>query len=187
MEKKKIFITPEHTHIWTIHNKQEEKFLRTPVPEFAFSEYDKKSVTALIAHMRKMMVAERGVGLSANQIGLPYRIFVAQLPSKDHKGYTGKFYTLINPQVVSASAKKTADEEGCLSIPNVYGTVERAEKITVQGLDKNGKEVKIKAEGFLARIFQHEIDHLQGVLFIDKARNMFTVNGNDARIGVEGR
>ena len=102
-------------------------------------------------------------------------MFIAQLPADDGKGYKGKFYRVVNPGVASESSKKIADEEGCLSIPHTYGTVDRAESIVLEGLDKQGRSVRIKAEGLLARIFQHETDHLNGILFTDKAKNVFTI------------
>ena len=175
MDKKKIELIKENNHIWTVNDVNEGKFLLKKVSEFAYADYSKKDIDLFVKHMRKMMVSAHGIGLSANQIGLPYRLFVAQLPSKDGKGYVGKFYAIINPVITFASAKKIADQEGCLSIPYTYGIVDRAEKITIEGLDKNGRMVTLKVEGLLARIFQHETDHLHGILFTSKARDVFKV------------
>ena len=106
-----------------------------------------------------------GIGLSANQIGLDFKVFVAQAD--------GKFYAIFNPKILKSSEERAAMEEGCLSVPEVFGTVIRPAKIVLEGFDKNGKKLKIKAWGLLARIFQHEVDHLNGKLFIDKAEKLY--------------
>lgn len=152
--------------ILTINNKTEEKFLRKRAADFDFSKFTKKEIQGLIAEMKKIMNAANGVGLSANQIGLDMQIFVAELPQENDKP---KFYAIFNPTLSKPSDKKVSTEEGCLSVPRTWGNVSRPEKITLAGFDKNQKPVKIKAIGFLARIFQHEVDHLNGILFIDKA------------------
>mgnify|MGYP003922156025 CR=1 FL=1 len=108
-----------------------------------------------------------GIGLSANQIGLPYRVFVAQVP--DLQGRL-KFYAIFNPEIVKVSKEKELFEEGCLSIPDKYALVPRYSHIVIKGFDINGKKIKIKAWGLLARVFQHEIDHLDGKLFIDRIK-----------------
>lgn len=110
-----------------------------------------------------------GIGLSANQIGLPYQIFVAQLP--DHSGKI-KFYAIFNPKITKVSKEKDIMEEGCLSVPDKSGFVERHSQIVLEGYNANGKKIKIKAWGLLARVFQHEVDHLKGKLFIDKATKL---------------
>src|SRR3989344_5558254 len=112
------------------------------------------------------MRTAHGIGLSANQIGLNMRVFVAEVP--DAQGGM-KSYAIFNPKLEKFSGEKIPFEEGCLSVPLTYGTVERAERVTLTGFDKNGGPVKIKAWGLLARVFQHEVDHLEGKLFIDKA------------------
>ena len=158
--------------IWTVEVKNEKSFLKGKAKIFEFSDYTKQEIDNLVLHMRQMMVAHHGVGLAAPQIGINARVFVAQEPSKDGLSYQGKFYAVFNPKVESISKKLIPDQEGCLSVPGYYGTVERADKITVSGWDKNKRPVKIKAEGYLARIFQHEIDHLNGTLFIDKSKDV---------------
>ncbi len=80
-----------------------------------------------------------------------------------------KFYVIFNPEIIKFSEEKIIMEEGCLSAPGIYGQVERSSEIILQGYDKNGRKIKIRASGLLARIFQHETDHLNGILFIDKA------------------
>lgn len=151
-------------HILTIDNKESETFLRTKT----VSVEDLGSVSrTFINEMKKTMIAANGIGLAANQIGDGRRIFVAT--------HAGKFYVLINPEIIKISIEEDDMEEGCLSVPNVYGSVRRASKITIQGVDVRGKFVKIKAAGLLARIFQHEMDHLNGKLFIDRAKETYTI------------
>jgi len=115
-----------------------------------------------------------GVGLSANQIGLPLRVFIARLPGSGRSRYQGPLYVVFNPSFSHTSFLKEWGEEGCLSIPGVYGEVKRYKKVTLVGQDVSGKDIEIAADGFLARIFQHELDHLNGILFTDKARNIVT-------------
>jgi len=179
------FIKMEKTSkIITIGNKNDAKFLRKKTADFDFKGADKKELADLIKDMRKIMHEANGIGLSANQLGLKLRLFVAQISDTPIKrGDDGKFimppqgemkfYAVFNPEIIKFSDKKTEMEEGCLSVPGFYGPVERPEKITLTGLDKNGRKIKIKAEGMLARVFQHETDHLNGILFIDKAKQVF--------------
>lgn len=174
--------------IFTINNKKENKFLRQKAAEFDFLthsttsglKFTKKEINDLIKKMRETMTAAIGIGLSANQIGLNLRMFIVQIsdkpPQKDKNNKIilpspnkMKFYSIFNPEIIKFSEKKIIIEEGCLSIPSVHAKVERSEKITLIGYDKNGKKIKIKAFGLLARVFQHETDHLNGILFIDKA------------------
>lgn len=150
--------------IWTIGEKKEEKLLRKKTVEFDFKEHSKVEVRSLVKKMREVMKQARGIGLSANQIGLDAKVFVAQ-PEK-------KFYTVFNPEIIKESKEKVSMEEGCLSVPGYFGPVDRPEKVTLVGLDMNNKKVKIKAWGLLARVFQHEVDHLNGKLFTDKCKDL---------------
>jgi peptide deformylase len=150
--------------IWTINNKEQEKFLRRKASEFDFSKHDKKEIREIIKNMRTEMAKAIGIGLSANQLGMDISLFIAKAD--------GKQYSIFNPIITKFSKETIIMEEGCLSVPETYGEVERPEKITIEGLDASGKKIKIKAWGLLARIFQHETDHLNGILFIDKARNL---------------
>lgn len=150
--------------IWIIQDKKEERFLRKKTAEFDFRKYKKPEIRELIKKMREAMKVANGIGLSANQIGLDLKVFIAQ-PEK-------KFYAVFNPEIVKKSGEKISMEEGCLSVPEHYGAVERPEKVTLIGLDQNNKKVKIKAWGLLARVFQHEMDHLNGGLFIDKCKEL---------------
>lgn len=161
--------------ILTTDNKKEEKFLKTKTKEVDFKKEDKKELKELIKKMRATMKEADGVGLSANQVGVGKRIFVAQIPNDQGKI---KFYAVINPKITKESKKKITLEEGCLSIPQTFGQVERAEKITLEGYTAFGKKQKIKAWGLLARVFQHEVDHLNGVLFTNKVKEIHRVTND---------
>jgi len=157
--------------IVTIAAKKDEKFLRKKTAPFDFKKFTRKEVNDLISRMRRVMHAANGIGLSANQIGLDVSVFVAETP--DPQGGT-KFYAVFNPKIEKIEKSTISFEEGCLSIPGKWGEVTRSEQIVVSGYNKMGKPVKVKAWGLLARIFQHEIDHLNGKLFIDRAKNVYT-------------
>jgi len=172
--------------IFTINNKEEEKFLRLKVADFDFDKFGKKEISELLKTMRGIMIEARGIGLSANQLGLDLKFFIAQISDKPLKRDENnksimpsldemEFYAIFNPEIVKFSKEKILTEEGCLSVPGVYGLVERSAKITIVGRDENDKKIKIKASGILARVFQHEFDHLNGVLFIDKASNIHKI------------
>lgn len=148
----------------TIGNKKDEKFLRKPTAAFDFKKFKKSETRELIKIMRQSMIAAEGIGLSANQIGLDLKVFVCKVENK--------FYAIFNPELIQESKEKIKLEEGCLSVPGIYGLVERVSKLTLKGFDQNGKALKIKAWGLLARVFQHEADHLNGKLFIDKAEQV---------------
>jgi len=163
-------------NILVVSDKKEEKILRTKTKEFDFASMSKRDITALIERMKKTMRGANGVGLSANQIGLSLRIFVAEVP--DGKGGM-KFYAVFNPKIEKFSTHKVDFEEGCLSVPGSYGNVRRPETIVLKGYDKNGKALKIKAWGLLARVFQHEMGHLNGELFIDKADHVHEIPLSD--------
>ncbi|MFN2278057.1 MAG: peptide deformylase [Candidatus Promineifilaceae bacterium] len=126
----------------------------------------------LIDDMIETMRVAPGVGLAAPQIGKSIRLAVIEtLPEVDEEGReieeSRELYTIINPEITRRSRKMVDGIEGCLSIPGYVGEVERHEEIRVQALDRHGKPQKLKLKGWTARIFQHEIDHLNGVLYID--------------------
>lgn len=117
-------------------------------------------VLRVLDNMRDTMYAFDGIGLAAPQIGISKRIIVVD---------TGdNLIEMVNPEITYGEGEQTGSE-GCLSVPNVVGLVKRAKKVTVKGLNRKGEEVSIEASDLLARVFQHEIDHLDGVLFIDRA------------------
>ena len=108
------------------------------------------------------MYAAPGIGLAATQVDIHQRIIVIDI-SEQHN----QLYVFINPRITSQDGQSTS-EEGCLSVPGIYATIERAQKITVEALDYNGKTFQVEAEGLLATCIQHEIDHLNGKVFIEK-------------------
>jgi len=120
-------------------------------------------VLRLLDNMRDTLYAFDGVGLAAPQIGVSKRIIVIDPGDQ--------LIELINPEIVSAEGEQVG-REGCLSIPNVVGTVKRANRVMVRGLNREGQQVEYEATDLLARAFQHEIDHLNGILFIDKATDI---------------
>ena len=126
----------------------------TPVREIT------AEIKRIIADMTETMWHQVGIGLAAPQVGLPYRILVMD-------DGTGGAQTLINPVIESRNGT-IREEEGCLSLPGVFGVVERSKTITVRAMDADGKPVSLEATGLKARIVQHELDHLDGVLFIDR-------------------
>lgn len=118
----------------------------------------------LAKRMLDLMYEAKGVGLAANQIGVPIRLFVAN-PTGDKED--GEELMLINPVLQFPKGSDVA-QEGCLSLPGTYADVKRPQKIELNAYDLSGKEIKRKVDGFLARVLQHELDHLDGVLFIDR-------------------
>lgn len=116
----------------------------------------------LVDRMKAAMRAEHGIGLAAPQVGVDLRVIIYSLPEE-----RAPIHVLINPRIVSAKGEQTA-VEGCLSLPYLHGEVTRAYEITVKGLDMLGRPVKRRASDLEARVIQHEIDHLDGVLFIDR-------------------
>ena len=140
------------------------KELRIKAHNIAPEEIQTEAMRALIVEMKETMVKERGVGLAATQIGKDIRVFVA----KTKNGIEAFF----NPVITKFSSKKVESEEGCLSVPGVFGLVERSRQIRAEALNEKGEKVEVSAAGLLAIIFQHEIDHLDGVLFIDKAYHL---------------
>lgn len=118
-------------------------------------------IITILDNMYETMVAHDGLGLAAPQVGKDLQIAVIEVDEE-----TGLF-ELINPEIVDRQGTDV-DIEGCLSLPQIYGTVERSQEITVRYFDREGDEVEVTAYGYLARTFQHEIDHLNGELIIDK-------------------
>lgn len=123
------------------------------------------SIKKLIRDMIETMHSEPGrVGLAAPQIGVPLRVIVIGIPEEED-------IAIINPQIVRSRGERSIDE-GCLSVPGYFGQIKRAESVTVKGRDQDGKEIRIKAEGLLAQVLEHEIDHLNGVLYLDHLESL---------------
>lgn len=148
--------------------------LRRTAEEVEFSD----EIRDLIQTMYRSMEENRGLGLAAPQIGVSKRVFTYDIGEGQH--------AIVNPRIVKRSGEEYS-VEGCLSIPGLQGDVPRALRVTVVGLDENGNKIKIKAEGLLARVFQHEIDHLDGMMFVDRADpdTLETVPVGD-EVGTEG-
>lgn len=123
-------------------------------------------VVRVLDNMRDTLYAFDGVGLAAPQIGVSKRIIVVDPGDQ--------YIELINPEIIKADGEQVG-REGCLSVPNVWGTVKRANRVIVRGLNREAKPVEYEGSELLARAFQHEIDHLDGVLFIDKASDLYRV------------
>lgn len=118
-----------------------------------------KSIRKLISDMRETLEQAGGVGLAANQVGKTLRIIVIKVPESDCDA-------VINPEVIKRTGERIVNE-GCLSIPGYIGEIKRSETIRVKGQDKTGKAIRLKADGLLAEVLEHEIDHLNGVLYVD--------------------
>jgi peptide deformylase len=125
------------------------------------------SVQRLLDDLTETMLDAPGAGLAANQVGVPLRVCVV-------KGDENQIWGLVNPEIVKFSGSQVG-YEGCLSKPGWVGEVERHEAVTVKGLNRHGKQVRIKSTGFTARAFQHELDHLDGILFTDRLTSLDTL------------
>lgn len=138
-----------------------------------------KDLQTLINDMIDTMRAAPGVGLAAPQVGVSERVIVveyAEPPDEEDpqaKPPKPKLYVMVNPEIVKASPETEWGVEGCLSIPGLVGEVERHSTVHIRGLNRHGQPMRVKAQGWLARIFQHEIDHLNGILFPDRASRVW--------------
>ncbi len=144
-----------------------EKSRRVPRPT--------PEIQTLIRDMWETMRGARGVGLAAVQIGVPLRVIVVEIPEDMDDPDAGTSMALINPELVKVSSEVEDGVEGCLSVPGWAGTVPRHREVIVKAIDPKGKPVRLKAQGYLARVLQHEIDHTAGVLFIDRATEVWPV------------
>lgn len=124
-------------------------------------------IRKLIKDMITAMKAANGVGLAAPQVGVSLQIFTIDIE--------GKTLVFINPEIKDISKESGPFEEGCLSVKEIWGPVVRPKKLTIKALNENGEQVKIRAKGLLARVIQHEVDHLNGILFIDKAEKLYKI------------
>lgn len=129
---------------------------------------------SLIDDMIETMRSAPGVGLAAPQVGIPSRVIVVEYPVDDEQeDAPKKLFAVVNPEIKDISAETEMGVEGCLSIPGLHGEVERALAVTVKGQTRRGQPFKIKAKGWMARIFQHEVDHINGVVFTDRAAKVW--------------
>jgi peptide deformylase len=144
-----------------------------------------KDLQVLIDNMIETMREAPGVGLAAPQVSQSIRLVVVEYGEEDEDGAEAtpkKLYVMINPEIVAVSEEREMGIEACLSIPNLAGEVERYSAILVKGLNRFGKPSRIKAEGWLARIFQHEIDHLDGVVFPDRATRVWKPSREEEKL-----
>jgi peptide deformylase len=125
----------------------------------------------LIDDMTETMRKAPGVGLAAPQVNVSERVIVVGLPADEEEGTPAELYALVNPEIIKTSHEVEDGQEGCLSIPGYVGEVPRHTMVVVRGQDARGKPQRVRAKGYLARIFQHELDHLDGVLFIDRVED----------------
>jgi len=126
--------------------------------------------------MLETMRDAHGVGLAAPQVGLPIRLFVAEVPKDmEDEPHAGESYIFVNPKIVKVGREEVEREEGCLSIPGIYGDVWRPDEVVVRAQDVKGNTFRLRARGFLARIILHEYDHLEGILFVDRVEDPATL------------
>jgi len=133
---------------------------------------------SLVDDMFDTMVDAEGVGLAGPQVAQSLRIILARTPDDEesqekYADDAGKLYVVANPKIIRRSDEMVSDVEGCLSLPGLLGEVERHESIEVAGQDRQGRPIRLSAAGWLARVFQHEIDHLDGILYIDIATSVW--------------
>ena len=138
-----------------------------------------EDLAKLIDDMVDTMREAPGVGLAAPQIGISKRIIVVEFGDEEDDTVPNQLYVMINPEIIKESNDKVSGIEGCLSVPGVVGNVDRSRAVTVRGQNIHGKPVKIRAQGWLARIFQHEIDHINGVLYTDRAEEIWKPEQED--------
>lgn len=129
-------------------------------------------IKSLVTEMKKIMKKYNGVGLAANQVGVKKRIFVMEVNNKS--------YVCINPKIIKRG-KEELMEEGCLSVPNKWGEVLRSNFVVLKYQNLWGKEKTLRAKGLLAQVIQHEVDHLDGILFIDKAKNIYEIKPEETK------
>jgi peptide deformylase len=143
------------------------------------------AVRELVEDLFETMRAAKGVGLAANQIGIPRRVAVVDVGDEDPPPLV-----LINPVIVERAAEIDTAEEGCLSIPDIFGDVTRPARVTVEALDLESRPFRVEAHGYKARAIQHEIDHLDGILFLDHLsavkRNLLLAKWKKSRKGQKG-
>lgn len=127
-----------------------------------------QSVAGLATELLEMMRAEGGVGLAAPQVGKSIRLFVT--------GVDGEYQAYINPKLTGLSKETVVRTEGCLSLPRLFGEVERPERVTLQAQNPSGQTITVEADDLLARVLQHELDHLDGILFPDRMKDLSTLH-----------
>ena len=157
--------------------------LRETAKEVALEDIGSVKLNKILKDMSEALGTQHdGVAIAAPQIGVPLRIFVISGKILADEGDNTPDRVFINPEIVKLSRKKEEMDEGCLSVRWKYGTVKRSEKATIKAYDQNGDLFTYNATGLLSQIFQHETDHLDGVLFIDKAKNLQDIDPEELKI-----
>jgi peptide deformylase len=151
---------------------------------FKVTNFNDPKLQIMIDDMVDTLLDAPGVGLAAPQVAVSQRVIVVRLTDdeesrEEYGADAGVLHIVINPEIIRASREVIDGVEACLSIPGYYGTVDRHVAVTIRGQDRHGKPVRIKARDWLARVFQHEIDHLDGVLFIDRATEIWRAVPSD--------
>ena len=141
-----------------------------------------KELQTLVDDMVETMRIAPGVGLAAPQVDVPLRVFVVEFGDEEDESVPLKLFTFVNPEITRFSKEKVTGTEGCLSIPDFVGDVDRSVSVVVKGMNRRGQPMRIKSSGWLARIFQHEVDHLNGVLFIDRTERVWKLEGEPAQV-----
>jgi peptide deformylase len=136
----------------------------------------------LVDDMIETMRHAPGVGLAAPQVGESIRLIVVEYGDEDDEEIPPRLYVMANPEITRTSQETLLGTEGCLSVPGIQGDVERFESLTVKGFNRHGHPMTVKAKGWLARIFQHEIDHLDGVLFVDRAEKLWKAEEHQGQV-----
>jgi peptide deformylase len=143
------------------------------------TEFD-KDLQVLIEDMIDTMRQAPGVGLAAPQVGISKRVIVVEYGDDEDETVPKKLYVVVNPEISYPSDEIEEGVEGCLSVPNMAGLVDRNLDTIIKGLNRMGKPTKIKAHGWLARIFQHEVDHLDGIVYTDRASRVWQPESGEA-------
>ena len=145
-----------------------------------------KELQTLVDDMVETMRVAPGVGLAAPQVDVPLRVIVVEFGDEEDESVPLKLFTFVNPEITRFSKEQVTGTEGCLSIPDFVGDVDRSVSVVVKGMNRRGQPMRIKSSGWLARIFQHEVDHLNGVLFIDRVESPDKLHRVEAETQAEG-
>ena len=141
-----------------------------------------KEMQTLVDDMVETMRVAPGVGLAAPQVDVPLRVIVVEFGDEEDETVPLKLFPVVNPEITRFSNEQVTGTEGCLSIPDFVGDVDRSVSVVVKGMNRRGQPMRIKSSGWLARIFQHEVDHLNGVLFIDRTERVWKLEGEPAQV-----
>lgn len=161
-----------------IHTVDKDKEVRKTSVDFDIAKINNKTSQQYFDDLIEAMIRYKGIGIASCQVGKNIRVIVISKEYTKDKEHT----VMINPRLVSTGEKTNLMEEGCLSVPGLYGPIERYTKVRVKGWYRDGSQFDIKAKGMLARVFQHELDHLEGTLFIDKALRLHEIEQADSEL-----